>query len=99
MIIAKQIKPYTIGKTLVKPCALKIAEIVFAQESEKELRKISFSDITVQRRISDLANDIKQQGISNIKNAQFGLFSVQLDERADVSACSQLMVPARWRSG
>ena len=32
LIIAKQIKRYTIGETLVKPCALEIARIVLGQE-------------------------------------------------------------------
>ena len=93
-IIAKQIKPCTIGKTLVKPCALEMT--VLRQESEKTLKQISLSDNTVQRRISNLAGDIKQQVISDIRNAQFGVFSVQLDESANVSACSQLMVFCRY---
>ena len=50
----------------------------------------------MQRRISDLADDIKQQVISDIKNAQFDLFSIQLDESIDVSACSQLIVFCRY---
>ena len=61
-------------------------------KSEKKLRQISLSKNTVQRRISDLADDIKQQVISNIKNAQFCIFSIQFDKSTDVSACFQLMV-------
>ena len=76
LIIAKQIKLYTIGETLVKPCALEMARIILGQESEKKLSQIFLSNNTVQRRISDLADDIKQQVISNIQNAQFDLFSI-----------------------
>ena len=50
----------------------------------------------MQRRISDLADDIKPQVISDITNAQFGFFSIQLDESTDVSACSRLMVFCRY---
>ena len=76
LIIATQIKPHTISETLAKPCSLETARFVLAQESEKKLRQISLSYNTVQRWIRDLADDIKQQVISDIKNAQFGLFSI-----------------------
>ena len=55
LIIEKQIKPYTIGDTLIKPYALEMARIVLGQESEKKLRQISLSNNTEQRRIGDLA--------------------------------------------
>ena len=71
--MVKQIKLYTIGETLVKPCTLEMARVVLGQESEKKPRQISLSNNTVQRQISDLADDIKQQMIFVIKNAQFGL--------------------------
>ena len=53
VIIAKHIKPYTIGLTLVKTRALEMDRNVLGQESEKTLRQISLSNNTVQRRISD----------------------------------------------
>ena len=65
-----------------------MTRIVLGQESEKKLRQIFLSNNTVQRRIGDLADDIKQQVISDKKNAQFGLFSIQLHESTDVSAGS-----------
>ena len=37
-----------------------------------------------------MAGDIKQQVISEIKNLQFGLFSIQLNETTKVASCSQL---------
>ena len=73
-----------------------MAGLVRGHESEKKLGQISLSDNTVQRRISDLADDIKQQVVSDIMIAQFCLFSIQLDEGTDVSACSQLMVFCRY---
>ena len=96
LIITKQIKQYTTGENLVKPCAFEMARIVLGQENEKKLKQISLPNNTVQRWISDLADDIKQQVISDIENAEFGLFSIQLDESTDVSACSQLMGFCRY---
>ena len=94
--IVNEIKPNAIGKTLVKPCALEMNKIVLGQESKKKLRQIFLSDNTAQRRISDLANNIKQQVIFDIKKAQFGLFAFYLYENTDVSACSQLMMFCRY---
>ena len=39
-MIAKQCKPYTIGETLMKPCASKMARIVLGEESEIKLQQI-----------------------------------------------------------
>ena len=35
-MIAKECKPYTIGETLIKPCATEMARIVLGPESEKK---------------------------------------------------------------
>lgn len=57
-------KPHTIGETLVKPCAMKMVEIVLGNGLEKKLAAVSLSDNTVQRRISDMSVDIKNQVVS-----------------------------------
>ncbi|XP_066969189.1 protein FAM200C-like [Macrobrachium rosenbergii] len=43
-----------------------------------------------------MSRDIKDQVISEIKAAQFGLLALQLDESTDVSSCSQLLVFVRY---
>ena len=90
--IAKQKKPHTIGKTLIKPCILKTAGIVLKKETEKKLDAISLPNNTIQRRIKDLFLDIKSQVVQEIKTAPFGLFAIQLDESTDISSCAHLMV-------
>ena len=35
--IAKQKKPHTIGKTLIKPCVLKMADIMLGKDAERKL--------------------------------------------------------------
>lgn len=94
--IAKQKKPHTVGETLVKPCAMKMVEIVLGNGLEKKLAAVSLSDNTVQRRIADMSVDIKDQVVSEIKAAKFGIFSIQLDESTDVSSCAQLLVFVRY---
>ncbi|CAM1298524.1 Uncharacterised protein r2_g811 [Pycnogonum litorale] len=94
--IAKQKKPHTIGENLIKPCALKMAEIVLGKECANKLATISLSNNTVQRRITDMAHDIKAQVVNEIKSSAFEQFSIQLDESTDVASCSQLMVFARY---
>ena len=97
-MIAKQCKPYTIGETLIKPCAAKTARIVVGEESKMKLQQIPLSNDSVQRIIVELSDNIKEQVIAEIKNSQFGLVSIQLDEITDVVSCSQLLVFSRYMS-
>lgn len=95
--IAKQKKPHTIGKTLIKPCApFKMVKIIMGNGLEKKLASIPLSDNSIQRQIDDMAIDIKNQVIQEIKSAAFGLFSIQLDESTDVASYAQLLVFARY---
>ena len=94
--IAKQKKPHTIGESLIKPCVLKMADKVLGKDAEKKLAAVPLSNNTIQRRISDMSNDIKTQVVQQIKDAPFGLFAIQLDESTDVSSCAQLMVFVKY---
>ncbi|XP_076363315.1 protein FAM200C-like isoform X1 [Tachypleus tridentatus] len=62
----------------------------------EKLAADSLSYSTVQRRISDMTIDIKDQVVQKIKSAAFGLFSIQLDELTNVASCSQLLEFARY---
>ena len=95
-MIVKQCKLYTIGETLIKPCASKMAEIVLGEESKIKLQKIPLSNDIVQRRIVELSDNIKEQVIAEIKNSQFVLFSIELDETTNVVSSSQLLVFCRY---
>ena len=88
---------YNIGETLVKPSALAMIRIVLGEESERKIKAILLSDNTVQRRIALMANDIKEQVVTEVKDKSlFGLFALQLDESTDVSSAVQLMAFVRY---
>jgi len=94
--IAKQKKAHTIGENLIKPCALKMVELMLGSESCKKLDAIPLSNDTISRRIKEMADDITLMLISELKSSAYGMFSIQLDESTDVANCSQLMVFVRW---
>ena len=75
-MIAKQCKPYANGEILIKPYASEMDRIVLGEESKIKLLQIPLSKDTVQWRIVDLSDNIKEQVIAEIKNLQFGLFSI-----------------------
>ncbi|XP_060780911.1 zinc finger BED domain-containing protein 5-like [Neoarius graeffei] len=59
-----------------------------------KLNAIPMSDNTIQRRISDMVSDVKEQVLDAIRESP--LFSIQLDESTDVANCAQLMVYVRY---
>ncbi|XP_068234241.1 protein FAM200C-like [Palaemon carinicauda] len=73
-----------------------MVEIVLGNKMKKNIAQVPLSNTTVTRRISDMATDIKDQVVQEIKSSAFGLFSIQLDESTDVASCSQLMMFARY---
>ena len=57
----------------------------------KKIAAVSLSNSTIQRRIEELAADIRDQVVQEIKSAAFGLFSTQLEESTDVASYFQLI--------
>ena len=55
--------------------------------SAKKMQQVALSDNTIQRCISKMYMDMKEQDLADIKASP--LFSFQLDESTDVSSCSQ----------
>ena len=97
LLIAKQKKAHNIGDTRVNPSALAMVRIVLNEESERKIQAIPLSDNAVQRRIALMANDIKEQVVTEVKDkALFGLFALQLDESTHVSSAPQLKAFVRY---
>ena len=63
-------------------------------KAENKLNLLSLSDNTVQRRITMMSEDIKDQVIDEMKSA--GSFSFQINESIDVSSCAQLIAFVRY---
>jgi len=97
-LIAKQGKPHTIGETLIKPCAMKMANIMLGKAAADKLSLIPLSNDTISCRIDDMSHDILDQVVQDLVTSPIK-FSLQLDESTDVAEMSQLLVFVRYVKG
>ena len=65
-LIAKQGKPHTIGEKLVKPAALKMANIMLGKAAENKLSHVSLSNDTISNRIDKMGDNILAQIASDL---------------------------------
>jgi hypothetical protein len=96
--IALKGKPFTDGE-YIKETFLSSAEILFGDLPNKEIiftriREIPISARSVERRITDLAENVTTKQISGLKQSQ--VFSVALDESTDLNDLSRLALVARY---
>ena len=90
-LIAKQGKPHTIGKKLVNPAALKMANIMLGKAAENKLSQIPLSNDTISNRIDKKSNDILAQIVADLISSQ-AKFSLLLDETTDNASLIQIAV-------
>ena len=64
LIIAKAKAPHTAGEKLIKPSAVKMAQILLGRNEAKRIDSVPLSDDSVNNRIADIANDILSQFIA-----------------------------------
>ena len=96
--IAKEKKPHSIAETLIKSCALEMAEIVCGSDQRRKLEGIPKSNNVVKSRIDDISENILKQVMEELATSPFP-FSLQLDESTDVSYCTQLVCYVRYVNG
>ena len=60
--------------------------IAFGMEMKKKIATVRLSNSTVKSRITDMATDIKDHVVQDIKSSAFGLFSILLEESSDVAS-------------
>nr|XP_039248831.1 protein FAM200B-like [Styela clava] len=92
--IAREMKPHTIGKRLVKPAAIDMTRLICGDDVASKLQSVSLSNDTVKSRIADLSLNIKNQVVARMRRA--GKWSYQLDESTDTGKDAQLMVYVRY---
>jgi hypothetical protein len=93
-LIAKNMKPHTIGETLLLPVAMKICEIMHGEIYGEALKTIPPSNNTVMRRIQSMPEDNKEQLLTRIKCSP--KFALQIDKSTDVAGLAHLLVFVRY---
>uniref|UniRef100_A0A3P9LKJ5 DUF4371 domain-containing protein n=1 Tax=Oryzias latipes TaxID=8090 RepID=A0A3P9LKJ5_ORYLA len=94
LLIAKAGKPHSIGENLVKPAAKVMANILFGGKSGDEINRILLSNDTFQRGIKAMAESVKLQLVTRLRQSQF--FSLQLDESIDMGNEANLLCFVRY---
>ncbi|XP_061587577.1 zinc finger BED domain-containing protein 5-like [Cololabis saira] len=94
--IARAGKPHTIGEELCLPLTKEITKIMCGEDAAKKLNFVPLSNDTVSRRITDMANDVKNTLIERVKKSRY--FSIQLDETTDVADLAQLLIYVRYEN-
>ncbi|XP_049742807.1 SCAN domain-containing protein 3 [Elephas maximus indicus] len=92
--VAKSKTPYTIAETLVKDCIKEVCLEMLGESAAKKVAQVPLSNDTIARRIQELANDMEDQLIEQIKLAKY--FSLQLDECRDIANMVILLVYVRF---
>ncbi|XP_023210685.1 zinc finger BED domain-containing protein 5-like [Centruroides sculpturatus] len=94
--VAKAGKPHTDAENLILPAALDMVEIMLGRQEASKLKSIPLSDNTIERRINDMASDIREQVVEKLKKSPH--FALQFDESTDVSDCAQFVVFVRFEA-
>lgn len=74
--IAKVAKPHNISETLLLPVAKDMCSVLMGEATAAKLDAIPMSDNTIQRHISDMAADVKQQILDAICESPLMLLTV-----------------------
>ena len=69
LIIAKAKASHTAGEKLIKPSAIKMAQVLLGRKEAKRIDSVPLSDDTVYNRIADVANNILSQLFAQIQDS------------------------------
>lgn len=92
--IAQELKPHTIGETLILPAAKDLVSTIIGDKEGKQLDVVSLSDNTVSRRISNMALNVKDILLKKVNSSKY--FAIQVDETTDVANLAQLLCYVRY---
>ncbi|XP_068234378.1 protein FAM200A-like [Palaemon carinicauda] len=71
--------------------------LILGKDSANKLSQISLPNDTIQRRIHELSQDIKEQTLELVRASP--VFAIQCDETTDIAQCAQFLMYARFASG
>ena len=94
LLIAKSGKQCTIAEELILPAAKAIASRMHGDKVSKKLDFIPLSNTTVKRRAEDMFKNVKNQLVKKVIKSPY--YSLQLDERTDVSNSADLLAFMRY---
>lgn len=75
--IAKKGKPHTLAEEIILPAIKDVIEDVMKKDSANVLKSLPLSANSVKRRIDEMAEEVENTVVSELKNCKF---SIQLDE-------------------
>jgi hypothetical protein len=81
---------HALAETLMKPCAVEMAECMFNKQARKKLETIQLLNNTVHRFIQDLPTDIEHKMVSKLQSCDG--FSLKINKSIDVSLLSIFIV-------
>ena len=76
LFVAKNKKPHTIAEELTMPAANVLMKHVIGDEAVSKLNSVLVSNNMIQRRITEMSVDIKEQVITEVQGSKFG-FAIQ----------------------
>ncbi|CAM5074736.1 unnamed protein product [Natator depressus] len=92
-LIAKSGAAEVIGETLVKPAAKVMVQVMIGDTASEAIDRVPLSN-TVHRRITDMAENVKQQLLSRVKKSRY--YALQADESTDIVNLANLLLFVRY---
>lgn len=93
-LVAKCGKSHTIAEELILPSAIILCKRMLGDAAAKLVATVPLSNNTVQRRITDMANNIEDTLL--VRLSMSDMYAVQLDESTDISKKAIMLVFARF---
>ena len=91
--IAKCKQPHTIAEELIQPAAVDFATTMIGERAAEKLKLVPLSNDTMCCRIDDMADEIHDKLINQVKEREF---SLQVDEATDNSRDAHLICYIRF---
>lgn len=93
-LVAKSGKAHTIAEELILPAAVAICKRMLGDSAAKLVSSVPLSNNTIQRRISDLSENIEETLFVRI--CMSDMFALQIDESTDISRKATMLVFVRF---